>query len=157
MSTIVEAISSPIVTYIHFSGPGPKAARGNTAARTRRSTTRKQPTSATPAANSPTVAVAVRWIPATLTTSAAAPSSSSDHTGTRMPPGTTPSGRRAGNAPGTRTTTTAVMIANEPKAQRHIPNWANRPPAAGPTRVLTPHIADTNADARVHSEAGSAA
>ena len=32
MSTIVAAISSPIVTYIHFSGPGPNAARGSTVA-----------------------------------------------------------------------------------------------------------------------------
>ena len=55
MSTIVAAISSPIVTYIHFNGPGPNAARGNTAARARRSTTRKHATIATPAASSPTV------------------------------------------------------------------------------------------------------
>ena len=41
MSTIVAAINNPIVTYIHFSGPGPNAARGNTVARARRSTSRK--------------------------------------------------------------------------------------------------------------------
>ena len=50
-----------------------------------------------------------------------------------------------------------VMIAREPKAQRQIPNWANTPPMAGPTITLTPHIADTNADARVHSQLGKAA
>ena len=42
-----------------------------------------------------------------------------------------------------------------PKAQRHKPNWANSPPAAGPTTVATPHIAETNADALVHSARGS--
>jgi len=43
------------------------------------------------------------------------------------------------------------------KAHRHSPNWANSPPVAGPTTVATPHIADTSADALVHSERGSAA
>ncbi len=43
-----------------------------------------------------------------------------------------------------------------PNAQRHEPNWANRPPAAGPTSVPTPHIADTSADALVHNDCGSA-
>ena len=38
MSTIVAAISSPIVTYIHFSGPGANAARGRTVAFVRPST-----------------------------------------------------------------------------------------------------------------------
>ena len=50
----------------------------------------------------------------------------------------------------------AVSTTSTPNAQRHELNWANRPPAAGPTRVPTPHIADTNADALVHSELGSA-
>ena len=49
------------------------------------------------------------------------------------------------------------MIANDPKAQRQIPNWANIPPMAGPTITLTPHIADTSADALVHNQFGSAA
>ena len=50
-----------------------------------------------------------------------------------------------------------IMNANDPKAQRQIPNWANTPPTAGPTMTLTPHIADTSADARVHNQFGSAA
>ena len=46
---------------------------------------------------------------------------------------------------------------SRPNAHRHNPNCANRPPIAGPTTVATPHIADTSAEARVHSERGSAA
>ena len=49
-----------------------------------------------------------------------------------------------------------VMITNDPKAQRQIPNWAKIPPIAGPMITLTPHIADTNADALVHNQFGSA-
>ena len=33
-----------------------------------------------------------------------------------------------------------------PNAQRHKPNWAKRPPAAGPVTVATPHMADTSAE-----------
>ena len=95
--------------------------------------------------------------PATLIASAAAPSNSSDHTGIRGIADGGPSlGRRAGSAPGTRAAMAAVMITNDPKAQRQIPNWANIPPTAGPMMTLTPHIADTRADARVHSQFGSA-
>ena len=50
----------------------------------------------------------------------------------------------------------AVKITSDPKAQRQIPNWANIPPIAGPMITLTPHIADTSADALVHSQLGSA-
>ena len=50
-----------------------------------------------------------------------------------------------------------VMTANDPNAQRQIPNWAKIPPMAGPTITLTPHIADTSADALVHSQFGRAA
>ena len=64
---------------------------------------------------------------------------------------------RDGNAPGTNAAIAIVAIASDPKAQRQIPNWANTPPIAGPMMTLTPHIADTNADARVHSQFGSAA
>ena len=49
-----------------------------------------------------------------------------------------------------------VRIASAPNAQRHEPNWANRPPAAGPTMVPTPHIAETSADAFVHNDCGRA-
>ena len=49
-----------------------------------------------------------------------------------------------------------VRITNDPKAQRQIPNWAKIPPIAGPMITLTPHIADTNADALVHNQFGSA-
>ena len=50
----------------------------------------------------------------------------------------------------------AVKMTSTPNAQRHELNWANKPPAAGPARVPTPHIAETNADALVHNELGSA-
>ncbi len=50
----------------------------------------------------------------------------------------------------------SVKIASDPKAQRQIPNWANRPPIAGPMITATPHIADTKADALVHNQFGSA-
>ncbi len=49
-----------------------------------------------------------------------------------------------------------VRMTSTPNAQRHELNWANKPPAAGPTSVPTPHIADTNAEALVHNELGSA-
>ena len=104
------------------------------------------------------MAPADRCTPATLIASAAAPSSSSDHTGILGIAGRSPSfRRRAGRALGTSAAMTAVMIANDPKAQRQIPNWAKIPPMAGPMITLTPHIADTSADARVHSQLGSAA
>src|ERR1700739_3434954 len=101
MSTIVAAISTPMLTYIHFSGPGPNAARGNTAARALRSTTRKQQTSAPPAASKPAVVRAVRGTPARLMASAAAPSNSSDHTGIRVSAVVMPLLSRGGRAPGT--------------------------------------------------------
>ena len=50
----------------------------------------------------------------------------------------------------------AVRIAIAPNAHRQNPNWANSPPVAGPTTVATPHIADTSAEPRVHSDRGSA-
>ena len=62
----------------------------------------------------------------------------------------------AGNTIGTSRAIAAVRITNIPNAQRHEPNWENRPPAAGPSSVPTPHIADTNAEALVHKELGSA-
>src|SRR6185312_11230246 len=146
ISTIVVAIKTPIVTYIHFNGPGPNAARGNTVAPARRSTTRKHPTSATPRASSPDVADAMLCTPARLMASAAAPSNNSDHTGIRANArGVTSDSRRDGNALGTSAAIAAVTIASDPKAQRQIPNWANRPPMAGPMMTLMPHIADTNA------------
>ena len=96
-------------------------------------------------------------MPATLTDSAAAPSNSSDHTGTDVRTDSSRSASpRAGSTIGTSTAIAAVRIASTPNAQRHEPNWANRPPAAGPTSVPTPHIADTSAEALVHNELGSA-
>ena len=155
---MVADISKPIVAYIHFSGPGPNAARGNTVAWARRSITRKKPTSAAATASRTAVAMAVRCTPATLTASAAAPSSSSDDTGIRVSAAGAGSVlSRAGSAPGTSTAIATVAIAIDPKAQRQIPNWANTPPIAGPMMTLTPHIADTRADARVHSRLGRAA
>ncbi|SKU21939.1 Uncharacterised protein [Mycobacteroides abscessus subsp. abscessus] len=43
-----------------------------------------------------------------------------------------------------------------PNAHRQSPHWAKRPPAAGPAKVPTPHIAEVSADARVHRRCGSA-
>ena len=68
----------------------------------------------------------------------------------------TSASRRAGNATGTRPAIATVRITSTPNAQRHEPNCANSPPAAGPTSVPTPHIADTNAEALVHNVLGSA-
>jgi hypothetical protein len=95
---------------------------------------------------------------ATLTASAAAPINSSDQTGT-LSTGVSALGRTrpAGSATGTRMAISAVRIAIATNAHRHNPNCANRPPVAGPTTVATPHIADTSAEALVHSERGSAA
>ena len=158
MSTIVAAISSPIVTYIHFSGPGPNAARGSTVALARRSTTRNSATSPAPAARGRRWQTAARCTPATLIASAAAPSSSSDHTGMRgIADGARSLGCRAGRAPGTSSRHGRGQDRpDDPKAQRQIPNWAKIPPIAGPMITLTPHIADTSADALVHSQLGSA-
>lgn len=64
--------------------------------------------------------------------------------------------RPLGSATGTKTDIVVVTTSRATKAQRHEPYWANRPPAAGPTSVPTPHIADTRADALVHSALGSA-
>src|SRR6202012_2654759 len=100
-------------------------------------------------------------ISATLTVSAAAPNNSSDHTAIfsagpalKMPVW---SPRPAGSTIGTSAAIAAVSTATAPNAQRHSPNWAKKPPIAGPTTVATPHIADTSADARVHNACGSAA
>jgi hypothetical protein len=49
-----------------------------------------------------------------------------------------------------------VIITSTPKAHRHELYWANNPPAAGPTIVPTPHIAETRAEAFVHNALGSA-
>ena len=94
---------------------------------------------------------------ATLTVSAAVPNSVTDHTGT-FSAGSTSSGstRRAGNTNGTSTAIARARITMTPNAQRHKPNWAKRPPAAGPVTVATPHMADTSAEARVHSDRGRA-
>ncbi len=89
---------------------------------------------------------------ATLTANAAAPSSSSDHTGIRSRTGTSV---RAGNANGTSTAIATANTTSTPNAQRHEPYCANRPPAAGPSSVPTPHIAETRADALVHRDGGS--
>src|SRR4051794_31323157 len=96
-------------------------------------------------------------MPATLIASAAAPSRSSDHTGIRLPRLGPVFDERPGKANGTSTAMITVRIASTPKAQRHEPNWANSPPAAGPARVPTPHIAVTTADALVYNDCGRAA
>jgi hypothetical protein len=57
---------------------------------------------------------------------------------------------------GTRIAIAAVNTTRIPNAQRHELNWANSPPAAGPTSVPTPHIADTSAEAFVHNVLGKA-
>ncbi len=49
----------------------------------------------------------------------------------------------------------AGWMADKPKATMYI--WAKIPPIAGPTITLTPHIADTSADALVHNQFGRAA
>ena len=91
-------------------------------------------------------------MPATLTASAAAPSSSSDQTGIGMRASSTSASRRAGSAIGTRPAITTVSITSTPNAQRHEPYWANSPPRRGPDQRPDPHIADTSAEALVHSE-----
>ena len=63
----------------------------------------------------------------------------------------------AGRAIGTSTAINAVSTAIATNAHRQRPNCANKPPVAGPTTVATPHIADTSAEPRVHSDGGSAA
>ena len=83
------------------------------------------------------------------------PSNNSDHTG--MFHGARRVASRLGSASGTSTAIAPARMANAPNAQRHNPNWANSPPAAGPSSVPTPHIADTNADALVHSHGGNTA
>ena len=45
---------------------------------------------------------------------------------------------------------------NIQNAPRHSENCAHRPPKAGPSRVATPHIADTNAIARGHNSSARA-
>ena len=59
--------------------------------------------------------------------------------------------RRAGNATGTSPAIATVRIASDTESPTPEPNWANKPPTAGPTSVPTPHIADTNAEALVHN------
>src|SRR5271166_1722115 len=147
-----------MVTYIHFNGPGPNTLGGNTAACIRQSTIANSANSTTPAASSPAVATMLCGIWATLTANAAAPISTSDHTGT-LGAGVSAPGwaRPAVSAIGTSIAISPVRIAIATNAHRHKPNCANRPPVAGPTTVATPHIADTSAEARVHSERGSAA
>src|SRR5690349_10315815 len=95
-------------------------------------------------------------MPATLTARAAVPSRTSDQMGIGLRGSPTSASPRAGRATGTRTAITAVRITRTPKAQRQEPNWAKSPPAAGPTSVPTPHIAETSAEALVHNELGSA-
>ena len=94
---------------------------------------------------------------ATLIVNAAIPNSSSDHTGI-LSTGAASLGstRPAGSTLGTSTAIAAVSTAIATNAQRHSPNWAKKPPAAGPSTVATPHIADTSAEALVHSERGRA-
>src|ERR1700722_1022457 len=119
-------------------------------------------TSAPPSASNAVVARTSCGMPATLTERAAAPSNSSDLTGidvgteSARSSSTRSSSPRAGSAIGTSTAIAAVRITRTPNAQRHELNWANRPPAAGPANVPTPHIADTSAEALVHNELGSA-
>ena len=158
MSTMVAAINSPSVRYTHLSGPGRNAVGGNTDARAaaRRSTARNATINATAAQSSAMVNGRSEGIPATLTINAAAPSSSSDHTGTRITVAP-PAPERPGRASGTSTVIAIVRMTSAPKAHRHEENWAKSPPAAGPSRVPTPHMADTNAEALVHSARGSAA
>ncbi|CKU94447.1 Uncharacterised protein [Mycobacterium tuberculosis] len=48
----------------------------------------------------------------------------------------------------------AVSNVITPNAHRHSPSCAKRPPVAGPISVATPHIADTSAEPRVHSDLG---
>ena len=98
----------------------------------------------------------LRGMPATLIANAAAPSRSSDQTGIRLGVLGSSLGRRPGNAKGTRNAIATVSTASAPNAQRQEPNWANSPPAAGPSRVPTPHIAETRADAFVHNDGGRA-
>src|SRR3954462_536052 len=113
-------------------------------------------TSTAPRANSTAVARQSCGIPATLTTRAAAPRRISDQTGIGTRGSSASASPRAGRAIGTSAAIAAVIITNAPKAQRHELNWAKSPPAAGPTSVPTPHIADTSAEALVHNELGSA-
>ena len=112
--------------------------------------------SAVPAQASPTVIAVSRTTPAALMSNAATPSRSSDHTGIPRCTGDARAPGRAGSESGTRTAITATMTTSTPKAQRHELYWANSPPAAGPTSVPTPHMADTSAEAFVHSTTGSA-
>ena len=142
-----------------MSGPGPNAARGNTLApRTTIDHQEERDQRRTDGEQAERGSGRHVCTPATLVASAATPSSNSDHSGIRGIAKDSPSIRwRAGNAPGTNAAIATVMTANDPKAQRQIPNWAKIPPMAGPTITLTPHIADTNADALVHSQFGRAA
>ena len=113
ISTIVAAISSPTVTYIHFSGPGPNAARGNTVARARRSTSRNRPTSAAPSEESRGGRDGTCCTPAMLIASAARPSNNSDHSGIRVI--TAGAARRSSplrQRPGTNAAIAIVMIAS---------------------------------------------
>ena len=89
-----------------------------------------------------------------LTANAAEPSSSRDHTGIRSR--TSGASVRAGSANGTSTAIAAAKATRTPNAQRHELYCANRPPAAGPSKVPTPHIAETSADAFVHNDCGRA-
>ena len=93
---------------------------------------------------------------ATLIVNAAVPSRTIDHTGTCNVGAAPPESMRAGSTRGTSTTIGTARIAMTPNAQRHRPNCAKRPPAVGPITVATPHIADTSAEALVHSERGRA-
>ena len=115
-------------------------------------------TKSTLAASNAVVATPLCGTSATLTVSAAAPNNKSDQTGI-FGSGAAPLGstRPAGSTIGTSAAIAAVSIATAPNAQRHSPNWAKKPPVAGPIIVATPHIADTSAEARVHNACGRAA
>ncbi|PQM48538.1 hypothetical protein C1Y40_01252 [Mycobacterium talmoniae] len=129
---------------------------GNTATGARRSTTTNAQTSRPPKASSPAAAIKLCGSSAALTASAAAPRISSDRTGIRIgSPGC--SSRPAGSTTLTATAIATVSIASAENVHRHSPHRAKKPPTAGPHQGADPHIADTSADARVHSALGSTA
>src|SRR6185437_1666 len=128
---------------------------GNTFTAVRRSTNTKPTISIALTTSKTAVSAMLVGTWTMLTANAAALNSSTDQTGTRTTdPARSGSAWPAGNTIGTSAAIATDRIAMTPNAQRHNPNWANRPPTAGPTTVATPHIADTNADARVHSTRG---
>ena len=107
---------------------------------------------ARPTANSAGRAAAARCTPATLTTKAAEPSSSSDDTGIRGSPRAAGRSVRAGSANGTSTAITAVNEHQGTESPAPRTELGEQPARGGPEQMPTPHIADTSAEALVHNE-----